>query len=149
MNALACSDKTVAEGNPEGPMLSQAHNLSLAHPASPWLHAYPCSYCCVRLNLGVFSPVSRLHGSHFPHGCLVCRRCFLTDVLPPLTNNSSCSPSGRPVGPHPGAAKSSHNHSSVQSPLICDSRGTCHAGKPAVTDSSTSRHIICYFGPVV
>lgn len=48
-----------------------------------------------------------------------------------------------------GSAKSSHNHSFVQSPLIWDSLGICHAGKLAVTKGSTSRHIICYFGPEV
>lgn len=48
-----------------------------------------------------------------------------------------------------GSAKSSHNHSSVQSPLIWVYRGICHAGKLAVTKHGTSRHIICYFGPGV
>lgn len=48
---------------------------------------HPQPVCCLR---GCRLPgCSRLP---FPHGCLVCRRCLLTDVLPPLTNNYSCSP---------------------------------------------------------
>lgn len=85
----------------------------------------------------------------FPHGCLVCRGCLLTDVFLPLTNNYPCSPLQEAIRASSRVLLSHLTISFVQSPLIWVYLGICHAGKLAVTKRSTSRHIICYFGPGV
>lgn len=81
------------------------HIFDLTQPAPPWPHACPTA-APVSISTCAFSPLlsPQPFVSHFsfPHGCLVCRECLLTDVFPPLTNNYSCPPSGRPLGHHHG-----------------------------------------------
>lgn len=67
-----------------------------------------------------------------------------------LTNNYPCSPLQEAIRTWSRVLLSHLTITVLCSRLSSESyRGICHAGKLAVTKRSTSRHIICYFGPGV
>lgn len=66
------------------------------------------------------------------------------------TNNYPCSPLQEAIRTWSRVLLSHLTITVLCSRLSSESyRGICHAGKLAVTKRSTSRHIICYFGPGV